>query len=244
MRIFAQHTNLSNEKPLIQQFNALNHELDLLKIQLNKVNQLLNDTISEKCKQELNFQSIEAQQQKTYQEPILNPNLNPMQQYKIKNYFDSHTNINELNQTQKSDGLFNNSSIWKQPTPQKPQQQKYHYTSLVDTNKNNPPDQVDSRKHQSQYFSNSHRTVNGRDMIREKRRASIGKLPLNPNMQSTHNNDGKPSAMERLFGSQKNLDQMKKIAMVKPEMRNDEKFVFVFQFYLQIFLSFKNFKFY
>jgi hypothetical protein len=239
LRIFSQHTNLSNEKALIQQFNALNHELDLLKIQLNKVNQLLNDTIVEKCKQELNFQSIEAQQQHQQQkpinqdlqfnkqqqihEPILNPNLNPMQQYKIKTYFDSHSNINESTNQTKSDNnnsLLNNTSIWKQPTPQKQQQQQqYYFTSLVDTNKTN------DQQPQSQYFSNNHRAnVANNDKIREKRRASIGKVPLNFNMQSTQN-ENKPSAMERLFGSQKNLDQLnaiKKIAMVKPEMRSED----------------------
>ncbi len=236
LRIFSQHTNLSNEKALLQQFNALNHELELLTIQLNKVNQLLNDTISEKCKQEINFQTIEAQQQQQQhqQEPILNTNLNSMQQYKIKNYFDSHTNINELNS--KSDNLFtnnnNNTSIWKQPQKVVQQQQQYFYNSLVD-NSNKNIDQVESRNQQPQYFSNNHRahntsTTNSRDLIREKRRASIGKVPYNYTIQTTQN-DNKPSAMERLFGSQKNLDQLnaiKKIAMVKPEMRNDEKYQF------------------
>ena len=225
----------------------MNHELELLKIQLNKVNQLLNDTIVEKCKQELNYQSIEAQHQKSYQdhqqyntksrqEPILNPNLNPMQQYKIKTYFDSRTNLNDsLNQ--KSDNSLNNTSIWKQPTPQKNQQSQYYFASLVDTNNKNVEQQLDSRiqqqpPQQHQYFSNNHRTLNNsntRDMVREKRRASIGKVPYNYNTQPTHN-DNKPSAMERLFGSHKNLDQfnaIKKIAMVKPEMRNeDTAFVF------------------
>ena len=53
MRIFSRYKNLSNEKTLVHQLNALNQEMDLLQIQLNKVNQLLNDTIAEKCKQEL-----------------------------------------------------------------------------------------------------------------------------------------------------------------------------------------------
>ena len=53
MRVFTKYESLSNEKSLIQQFNALTQEMDQLKLQLNKVNQLLNDTISEKCKQEL-----------------------------------------------------------------------------------------------------------------------------------------------------------------------------------------------
>ena len=56
MRIFTKYKNLSNEKTLIQQFNALNQEMDLLQIQLSKVNQLLNDTIVEKCKQELIYE--------------------------------------------------------------------------------------------------------------------------------------------------------------------------------------------
>ena len=260
LRIFSQHTNLSNEKALIQQFNALNHELDLLKIQLNKVNQLLNDTIVEKCKQELNFQSINEaqqkalnqdnqynhrQQQQNSHEPTLNTNLNPMQQYKIKTYFDSHTNINESINNQKQDNnnnsLLNNTSIWKQPTPQKHQQQ-YYFTSLVDTNKN--IDQLDSKNQQPQYFSNNHRTIlSNNDKIREKRRASIGKVPHNFNIQSSIPNENKPSAMERLFGSQKNLDQLnaiKKIAMVKPEMRaEDTAYVYIVLIlkFLNIFIS-------
>ena len=64
MRIFSKYQNLSNEKTLIQQFNALNQEMDLLQLQLSKVNQLLNDTIAEKCKQELIYQQ---QQQQTLQ---------------------------------------------------------------------------------------------------------------------------------------------------------------------------------
>ena len=53
MKIFSKYKNLSSEKTLVQQFNALNQEMDLLKLQLTKINQLLNDTIAEKCKQEL-----------------------------------------------------------------------------------------------------------------------------------------------------------------------------------------------
>ena len=47
MKIFSKYKNLSSEKTLIQQFNALNQEMDLLKLQLTKINQLLNDTIAE-----------------------------------------------------------------------------------------------------------------------------------------------------------------------------------------------------
>lgn len=53
MSIFSRYQNLSSEKSLTQQFNALNQEMDLLKMQLSKVNQLLNDTITDKCKHEL-----------------------------------------------------------------------------------------------------------------------------------------------------------------------------------------------
>lgn len=53
MRIFAKYKNLSNEKFLIQQFNALNQEMDLLQTHIAKVSQLLNDTIADKCKHEL-----------------------------------------------------------------------------------------------------------------------------------------------------------------------------------------------
>ena len=97
MRIFSKYQNLSNEKTLIQQFNALNQEMDLLQLQLSKVNQLLNDTIAEKCKQELIYQQQQQQQsfqhhqnqqmqqslpknnyhqqQPQQQQPIRNPNI-------------------------------------------------------------------------------------------------------------------------------------------------------------------------
>jgi hypothetical protein len=75
MRIFSKYQNLSNEKTLIQQFNALNQEMDLLQLQLSKVNQLLNDTIAEKCKQELiyqqqNYQQIQQQQKNIYHQQM------------------------------------------------------------------------------------------------------------------------------------------------------------------------------
>ena len=53
MRLFSKYQNLSTEKSLTQQFNALSQEMDLLKMQLSKINQLLNDTITDKCKHEL-----------------------------------------------------------------------------------------------------------------------------------------------------------------------------------------------
>ena len=67
MKIFSKYKNLSSEKTLIQQFNALNQEMDLLKLQLTKINQLLNDTIAEKCKQELkhNQQQFDLKNKKT-----------------------------------------------------------------------------------------------------------------------------------------------------------------------------------
>lgn len=65
MRIFSKYKNLSNEKFLIQQFNALNQEMDLLQSHLAKVNQLLNDTIVEKCKHELMHEQHQIQQQVT-----------------------------------------------------------------------------------------------------------------------------------------------------------------------------------
>lgn len=61
MRIYAKFKNQVTEKILVQQLNALNQEMDLLQIQLNKVNQLLNDTIAEKCKHEL-FYAQQKQQ--------------------------------------------------------------------------------------------------------------------------------------------------------------------------------------
>jgi hypothetical protein len=62
MKIFTKYKNLSNEKSLIQQFNALNQELDYVQTQLFKVNQTLNQTISEKCRQELLQSSQNTQQ--------------------------------------------------------------------------------------------------------------------------------------------------------------------------------------
>lgn len=59
-RIFAKNRNLANEKTLVQQYNALNQEMELLQIQLSKINQLLNDTIAEKCKQEILIQKETA----------------------------------------------------------------------------------------------------------------------------------------------------------------------------------------
>lgn len=64
MRIFSKYKNLSNEKFLIQQFNALNQEMDLLQSHLGKVNQLLNDTIAEKCKHELMHEQQQHLQQR------------------------------------------------------------------------------------------------------------------------------------------------------------------------------------
>lgn len=76
MRVFTKYENLSTEKSLVQQFNALTQEMDQLKLQLNKVNQLLNDTISEKCKQELmhSQQSFQQQQQQANNTTVNNFN--------------------------------------------------------------------------------------------------------------------------------------------------------------------------
>lgn len=66
MRLLNKYENFSaGETTLMQQLTALNQEMDQLKLQLNKVNQLLNDTISEKCKQELIY--TQQQQQNSTQ---------------------------------------------------------------------------------------------------------------------------------------------------------------------------------
>ncbi|CAF0760532.1 unnamed protein product [Brachionus calyciflorus] len=71
--IFSKYQNLSCEKSLTQQFNALNQEMDLLKMQLSKVNQLLNDTITDKCKHELVYhQQIQNAQNKSQNETTSN----------------------------------------------------------------------------------------------------------------------------------------------------------------------------
>jgi hypothetical protein len=64
LRILSNYKNLSNEKCLIQQFNALSQELDLLKMHLIKINKLLSETITEKCKQELIHEQEQQQQLK------------------------------------------------------------------------------------------------------------------------------------------------------------------------------------
>lgn len=63
MRVFSRYKNLSNEKFLIQQFNTLNQEMELLQSHISKANQLLNDTIAEKCKHELIHEQQQQQQQ-------------------------------------------------------------------------------------------------------------------------------------------------------------------------------------
>ena len=60
----------------MQQFNALTQEMDQLKLQLNKVNQLLNDTISEKCKQELMHTQQQQNKSNYMQQNTSNANFN------------------------------------------------------------------------------------------------------------------------------------------------------------------------
>lgn len=97
MKIFGKYENLSNEKTLIQQFNTLTLEMDQLKLQLNKVNQLLNDTISEKCKQEIihTQQQTQAQQQQVQQQNYSSHN-NYMQHSGINSTFNSKSDNGNL----------------------------------------------------------------------------------------------------------------------------------------------------
>jgi len=265
LRIFSQHSNLSNEQALIQQFNALKNEVELLKMQLCKVNQLLNDTISEKCKNELSFQMIEkeihdrmqkhdrqrrsrlAASQNIATEPTLNTNLNAMQQYRLNNYFDSsQQNLAAENNKQaglvlanlydKSTQSFNSSSVWKQPSNNA--RQKSPNPIVMDVSKsqdNLDRASVDSR---SRERSSQSRTLTAhksrshfaRDAIGEKRRASIGRLNGELNVSNTNLTSlERASAHERLFGSQKNLEQVanvpRKVAVVAPELKNDDDLV-------------------
>lgn len=164
MRVFSNYKNLSNEKSLIQQFNALNQEMDLLQSQLLKANQLLNDTISEKCKHEL----IHHQQQQMMQQRANNTNnfnqtnkptadssnlfranLVPVGNETSSNFTTnmhslwramSPTNIKKQNLTGSSDNLANgvNLPIRNQPQVQQPQPQQQQ-------NRNQPMNQYVSQ---------------------------------------------------------------------------------------------------
>jgi hypothetical protein len=217
LKIFTSYKDIANEKTLIQQLNALNYELELLKQQLTKINRLLNDTIVEKTKKEINLQAMEMQNQQQQ-----TSNLDPVHSFTMKNY-----------RQPRNDPL-----VAPLVDPQKPK--------IVREN---------SDSH------NGRNSFNSRDLVREKRRASIGRTPNyaiyqamndpNPpvnkalqnsndtgnytsgpaNVVSNGGSNNKTSAMERLFGSQRNIEQMimnkpdyKKIAHVKPEIRNDEKY--------------------
>lgn len=105
MGIFSKYQNLSCEKSLTQQFNALNQEMDLLKMQLSKVNQLLNDTITDKCKHELVYhQQMQNAHNKTQSSQQLND---------TSTLFRASL-INPVNQSSESKS---NSSVWKFSSP-------------------------------------------------------------------------------------------------------------------------------
>ena len=109
MGIFTKYQNLSCEKSLTQQFNALNQEMDLLRMQLEKVNQLLNDTITEKCKHELVYhQQIQNTQNKTTQS-------SQQQQMNDTSTLFRASLINPVSQT--SNESKSNSSVWKFSSP-------------------------------------------------------------------------------------------------------------------------------
>ncbi len=197
----------------MQQLNALNYELELLKQQLTKINRLLNDTIVEKTKKEINLQAIELHNNQQN-------NLDSMQNFKMKTYFNSNNDL-----VPPANDPIRNKSI-----------------------------QRENSDHQVHVGRNS---FNSKDLVREKRRASIGRTSnYATHMTSNHNNhhvfndnsnfssvqmtnannsnhnSNKISAMERLFGSQRNIEQLimnkpeyRKIAHVKPEIRNDERFI-------------------
>ena len=111
MKIFSKYKNLSSEKTLVQQFNALNQEMDLLKLQLTKINQLLNDTIAEKCKQELKHhqQQLEfkSKKDKNNAESIFRADLVPI------------GNVMTSSNMRENEQLKSPSTLWKLNTSSK-----------------------------------------------------------------------------------------------------------------------------
>jgi hypothetical protein len=80
MKIFSKYKHLTSEKTLISQFNALTQEMDILKLQLTKINQLLNDTIAEKCKHELKHtqELVKVNKKKKDSETLFRADLVPI----------------------------------------------------------------------------------------------------------------------------------------------------------------------
>jgi hypothetical protein len=111
IKIFSIYKNLSSEKTLIQQFNALNQEMDLLKLQLTKINQLLNDTIAEKCKQELKHHQqqmeIKNKKGKNHAESLFRADLVPI------------GNVMTSSNTRENEQLSSSSNLWKLNTNNK-----------------------------------------------------------------------------------------------------------------------------
>ena len=116
MKIFSKYKNLSNDKTLIQQYNALNQEMDLLKLQLTKINQLLNDTIAEKCKQELK-----------HHQKINNPKPN------VESLFRADLVPTGMTTSNLGESLKSPSSVWKMSTPPN----KQTSSSIENLTKNN-----------------------------------------------------------------------------------------------------------
>lgn len=119
MKIFSKYKNLSSEKTLIQQYNALNQEMDLLKLQLTKINQLLNDTIAEKCKKEIKHHQQLSTNQKPNAESLFRADLVPTGM--------TSSNLSEC--------LKSPSSVWKMNTPPPPAPNKQTSGSIENVNK-------------------------------------------------------------------------------------------------------------
>jgi hypothetical protein len=221
MKIFTNYKDIASEKTFIQQHSALNYELELLKQQLTKINRLLNDTIVEKTKKEINLQTMQLQTQQN--------NIDSEQNFKKQNYYNNTNDEptmdvnkprliqpdNSNHQIHNSRNSFNSrdlirekrrSSIGRTP----------NYTVYQAPNERNT-----STNKTVQNFNENYITV----------QHTNGTTITNGLNNNNNKNTNKTSAMERLFGSQRNIEQMimnkpdyKKVAHVKPEIRNEEKY--------------------
>lgn len=234
MRIFSKFQNLSNEKSLIQQFNALNQEMDLLKLQLGKVNQLLNDTISDKCKHELIYQQQHQSNQNKSQSSVNeSSSLFRASLVPVGNLTNSFT----INDTKSS-------SIWKLNSPSlsqhsKPNNQSNSHFSSTDNllgqsnNYQSRPNLTQAKStyhaHHHQYYLNSNSSSNTKlneanfisksiDSIYSPGSSTTSSNKLNANASSINNSNGF-SAFNSINTSSNNLNQTKKTALV--DMNDD-----------------------
>jgi hypothetical protein len=115
MKIFTKFKNLSNEKPLIEQYGALKQEIDTLKVQQNKINKLINDTIAEKCKQQLLISHNHTQNNPI---TIQNRQDNEKQSLFRATFVPVTAVMTSLAQVDNIDAMKSTPSIWKMNSPQ------------------------------------------------------------------------------------------------------------------------------